>query len=730
MKTITLGRIVDVESVVYVVLCLGLWLVPVFDRLHVESAAVISFVAFFLAGLRAITSSGSTFSESLVRQLSWLALPWGLMTLSAVWAPNCDYLRGLGFFVLFVPISVVFSVSLASLLKDRVARPALWLALIGVGIAVLGPVFDIGLHPQFYTYNHVFGGILGPIYDVELVVRPGLFVFRGLTLLWSLLFLCLLKRRTVWALVLVLSIGSAYVWSGPLGINTPSRFLKGSFSGVATTEHFDVFFDDESLSESSLARLLDEHEFRYVELTRKLGVEPSSKVISYVYPDVEARARMRGARYTSVAPVWLADPQVHVTMDSFYGVFAHELAHVFSREFGLPVIRASTSIGLVEGLAVALEPPDGRPTPHELVAAFERSTKGDSVWTVGQRVTASLSALGFWGGRGAVSYTTTGSFVHYLLEEYGADAFREAYRAGSFSDTYQKSVGELAQEWQDMLLHLTVEHPDAGSRAARQFSVLSLFETTCPHYTPPDVRAALRAARLTEEGRHEEARDQLSQLIKDDPAFEMLALLRAEISLEEDHLPDAARYLSSRPDSIRNMREWLLSGHYAAIIGNDEEASASFAEVQKLLSTSAHRSRAAVAARQMLLGLAGAIELLARPGPLSDRIESLETYRLSAAFSPDESRAFSYVLGSAYFESDRFDAALPLFESVLIDRKDAQDHTELDYATFLAMQSAYGLRDLPRADAFASAVAVLYADDPAMSELINNWKERITWLDR
>jgi hypothetical protein len=67
---------------------------------------------------------------------------------------------------------------------------------------------------------------------------------------------------------------------------------------------------------------------------------------------------------------------------------------------------------------------------------------------------------------------------------------------------------------------------------------------------------------------------------------------------------------------------------------------------------------------------------------------------------------------------------------VLIARKDAQDDPELDYATFLAMQSAYGLRDLPRADAFASAAAVLYADDPAMSELINNWKERITWRDQ
>ena len=64
-------------------------------------------------------------------------------------------------------------------------REKMLFCLIGGAIVLFAPLYDLGLHPQFYVYNHVFGGVLGPIYDEELALRPGLFWFRGLTLLWA-----------------------------------------------------------------------------------------------------------------------------------------------------------------------------------------------------------------------------------------------------------------------------------------------------------------------------------------------------------------------------------------------------------------------------------------------------------------------------------------------------------------------------------------------------------------
>src|SRR5690606_33050047 len=107
-------------------------------------------------------------------------------------------------------------------------------------------------------------------------------------------------------------------------------------------------------------------------------------------------------------------------------VMGHELVHVFSREFGMPVLNASPKVGLVEGLAVALEPPDGRPGVHEQVsAAMVRNVAGQSDGSrITENLVARLSPVGFWTGRGAVSYTVMGSFVKFLIDSYGAEPFK------------------------------------------------------------------------------------------------------------------------------------------------------------------------------------------------------------------------------------------------------------------------------------------------------------------
>ncbi len=326
-----------------------------------------------------------------------------------------------------------------------------------------------------------------------------------------------------------------------------------------------------------------DHEYRYAQLRDRLGIDVTGRIHSYVYPDESVRASLTGARFTSVAPVWLREPQVHVLADQIGNVFPHELAHVFSREFGMPVVRASISVGLVEGLAVATEPPDGRPSPHELVAAsalFRDSTDEEFA----ERMAATLSAGGFWSGRGAVSYTVSGSFVTYLLDNYGVESFREAYPYGSFQPVYGKSSFELALEWVDFLASVPAIERSAAWRADLTFSIPSLFERSCPHWEPPEIRRAERAARLFDEGLLIQAleayEDLLSgKLVSEDDAYlpgrigwgrTMLALGRIEpvvdtlrsmpretLSLAGTALLADAFALSGEPDSARTLYEWV-----------------------------------------------------------------------------------------------------------------------------------------------------------------------------
>ncbi|NNE71490.1 MAG: hypothetical protein HKN29_14160, partial [Rhodothermales bacterium] len=359
------------EYLGYVAISLAMWGVPLLNRLHVESSAVLAAGAFFLAGVSAISAlsvrgdpagplSGVRVRRAVSGSLAVLLVPLVLMLVPMLWAPNCGWRAGVGFFALFVPPSAVLGVAVAAVLtRAGFRRPLRWLVATGLGLILVGVVYDLGFHPQFYTYNHVFGGVLGPIYDEQLTVRPGLFVFRVLTLAWAFAGLAWATGRGRLAGGLLILVCAVYAFSGRLGINTTyadlERALPASFAKGPIRLHFDP-----SRTDTTEARqMLGLAAFEYARISELLETSVDEPVEVYVYPDSWTRAELTGARQTSVAPVWLARPQVHVESSSFEAIFPHELVHAVSREFGLPVIRASPAVGLVEGLAVALEPPDG-----------------------------------------------------------------------------------------------------------------------------------------------------------------------------------------------------------------------------------------------------------------------------------------------------------------------------------------------------------------------------------
>jgi hypothetical protein len=494
----------------YVLLGLVLWPLPLLNVLQVESAAVTAFVTFFVAGgtaIRHFRREEWSLGQELVQQEAALLLPLGMLTIAQLWAPNCTFGQGLLFYGLFPGITVVFAVALAYALTGmELSRPIL--ALVGIGglVSLAGPIYDLGFHPQLYTYNHVFGGVLGPIYDEQLAVRTGLFVFRGLTLLWAsaaaLLGARLRGRGPRWGLpVCALIIGMVYWFSAPLGITTPAEKLQHELDGHLQTQHFDLYYDPEQLGKRAVAALAADHEAYYAHLRERLAIEPGAgpeRIQSYLYPNSDVKARLTGARATSVTPVWLEEPQVHLLVDRVDASLGHELAHVFSRSYGVPLLRASWAPGLVEGWAVALEPPDPSPSPHDLVSVATTADSVGALSTKAEAIAGRLTPWGFWTGRGAVSYATMGSFVRYLLDTYGPEPLKQVYAWGTFEAAYGRSLMSLAKEWANMLQRRPMVSRAAYDRVLRQFTRPSLFEKRCPHYVPPHrqhFQAAQRAAR-------------------------------------------------------------------------------------------------------------------------------------------------------------------------------------------------------------------------------------------
>lgn len=658
------------EAACYAVLCVALWPWPLLGLLHAESAAVVAFAAFFVAGLSALRrfGRGAAFGRVFAGQEAALVVPWALLTCSLLWRPNCGYAQGLLLYLLFPPASVAAAVAAAYALSG--ARGHFQKTLFcagGVLVAALGPLYDLGLHPQFYTYNHVFGGVLGPIYDEELALRPGLFAFRGLTLLWAFL-LYLIGRRlhekspfavrhSLFATATAVLIGLCYLFSARLGINTPAWYLQEQLGDHVRTEHFDIYLDAEAMAargvrEGDLKALVDDHEYRYAWLAERLGAEPSQRVASYLYPDEDAKARLTGARRVSVAPVWLPRPQTHLLAGAYGRSFGHELAHAFSRAFGLPVLNASVSVGLVEGLAVALEPPDGRPSPHEQVAVDALTRETD----LAAAVAARLSPQGFWGGRGAVSYTTMGSFVRFLLDEYGAARLRQVYARADFEAVYGRPVRALAEEWERFLAGLPLVSIDTEALVTRRFAVPSLFEKACPHYVPPHRRAYRVGQEALAAGDTAAALGQWTSALRQRPGFVEARVARARLRLPRAGPAAVVQELDTIRAARRTPAVEVVLGDAYALLGEGAQARERYAAAEQSLP---HYAESVIAKINLRLGVAGRPEVMrALTAPDSAAAQAARLARIQP-----QGALVALLRAARLMEAGRYEQALALLRS-------------------------------------------------------------------
>ena len=176
---------------VYLVIAFALMLFPITRVVHAESSAIVAGCAFFLTGLCLIRSRTGLSYAALAASILASLIPFLILSVTTLFAVECGcsaYLQGSFIYFLFVPPSVLLGIALATFITSRkVRKPTLIFVVTGVVLATIPVVLTLRFFPQFYVYNHVFGGVLGPIYDDQLYIRSGLVVFRVLTLLWAVL---------------------------------------------------------------------------------------------------------------------------------------------------------------------------------------------------------------------------------------------------------------------------------------------------------------------------------------------------------------------------------------------------------------------------------------------------------------------------------------------------------------------------------------------------------------
>ncbi|HCV43681.1 MAG TPA: hypothetical protein DGH68_09375 [Bacteroidetes bacterium] len=641
--------------------------VPLLNYLGYELSAVIGLVGAVASGLLTIhivkpqyCSAGekgktttshvlSSFRRAVALNMTLLAIPLVVMLANALFVKNCSFVLGFAFFLLIPVVSVWFGSALGFLCAVHYRLSKLVFIFYCLAFLIYSAAMGY-LTPAIFSYNFLYGFFPGLTYDEALGLSWTLVIFRLVTvfvaaiLIWlataivnrhaptdsfwtkgiSLLRFLSDRKQRFGSAAIGFVLASAWFFRCELGFESTSRFIQSKLGSTFSTEHFTIYYSGNSYDENEIKWIAAEHEFRLKQIGDAFYAPFHGKIESYIYPSNEVKQRFIGTGTTNIAKPWSG--QIHTTRQSLDGTLKHELVHIVAAPFGLPVIRASLSTGLIEGLAMAIEWEWGNRTPHQYAAAMRR-------FGVMPEIEPMMLLTGFASQAASVSYVVCGSFCRFLIDRYGMRKMMQVYRTGDFDFTYGRSLRQLINEWHGFLDRIEV-------RACDRDAVDVLFRR------PPIFRkvcARVVAERNIEAGKKYGQRD-----------YKAAELLFGESYTEGKSYDALSGYLSS---ALRSGNATMVSALYDSITVRESRPSPYlplFLTIGDAFWTLGRSEKA-----QELYSCL-------RQADLSRTLNELATLRLLAAHNPSDGRSML-----TYMMSDANDSVrLGMLDTALKERPD------------------------------------------------------------
>ena len=440
--------------------------------------------------------------------LAIVMIPALIAAVRGIWVPTCDWWFGLQSY-LAMPIVTCVLAAATGFALGVVTGPRRFLGafvaqLPAIVVAVLA-TYRFYSEPPVFTYNAILGFFPGNLYDENVQLHWALVWSRLEQAAWVLALLGVVgafldvptlrvrrpsrpggMRPLAYALAAIGIAGGLvlHYLSGVLGYAIDGKDIQAVLGGRKETAHFVIYYARTKDIEGDIDLIAADHELRYAQVVRQIGVEPKRKLRSYYFANTRQKYKLFGAKDVEMAKPWLGD--IYLDHRSFpHGSLRHEIAHAIAGEFGDPIFHVAArrvlgvpvlmSPALIEGLAVALDWPMtyDRPNPHESVRAMQDLKQ--------QPRLDQLFGLQFFSVSSARGYTTAGSFLKFLLDKYGPEKLRAVYQSGGdFEAAYGKPRAELQREWLAMIA--TIDIPKAQVAAsAERFRGTSVFQRPCPH---------------------------------------------------------------------------------------------------------------------------------------------------------------------------------------------------------------------------------------------------------
>ncbi|MDX9721464.1 MAG: hypothetical protein RBU37_12010 [Myxococcota bacterium] len=545
-----------------VVATLVMAFIPLFNLLAFEFTMVLATLAALLVPLTTLSllKHDASLREALPAKALWqlvlhglaLLLPsLALISANALRVQNCNYSEGFALFLLMPVVTVVFASTL-TLAGYRMLGGRRWLTLLlyylVFVLSLIGGVAQLVLEPPIVLVNPFVGYFAGSIYDEALGIPQPLLVYRlallalcvGLVMCWDVAAAVQTRLRArssvpesnrmqaTLGAVLVGLVLLTHAHHRELGYSMDRVALEEALSYRVETEHFELFMSPSGDWSKRAEELAEDHEFRYHQLAQFLGVQPEQRIRSYIYPDRDLKGRLMGSKRTLVAKLWLGE--IHL----IYGQYGdslckHEMAHVFSAALADGPLHLPSrygvlvNVGLIEGIAVAAEWPANEFTPHAWAAALHQLELAPPINSI-------LAPTGFWSQHSKTAYTLMGSFVRWLIDEYGMAQFAQAYRSADLEAAYGRSVDELVEEWKAFLSTFPLS-TELLEMARYYYDRPSIFAKVCARDLAERTE---QAAQLSASGRHPDAVKLMQAVLeKDDSPFRQRDLLTILVRAKE-----------------------------------------------------------------------------------------------------------------------------------------------------------------------------------------------------
>jgi len=425
-------------------------------------------------------------SELYKSAIFFLIIPFLVSVSNSFFKGFCSFMDGLQFYIVITSPSIIIGVALGLItvmLTNRFHVILFFLLYIGILMII---AYEIYFNPQVYVYNPIIGFFPGTIYDEGISVSGDLILYRFLNVLffsWIISAILRLKRNkksnVIFLTFKMLLITAIFFFFSPnLGFSTTFKSITDKLSITVETNHFVIHYD-KRIDIEKIKALAINHEYYYQDLEDYFEVKLDKKINSFIFYDNNQKKELFGSRNADVAKPWLY--QIYISYENWEHTLKHELAHCFSAKFGAGILKLASGLNplLIEGVAEAADGNYDDNSIHFMAALAYKSDYRVDLENL-------LTTIGFFTKTSSISYIFGGSFVKFLIDNYGIDLFKKYYLTGDIKMNYGIKLSDIINKYYSFINNLKYSYSE--DQADFYFGRKSLFQKVCPRAISEQLR--------------------------------------------------------------------------------------------------------------------------------------------------------------------------------------------------------------------------------------------------